>query len=579
MLVIPLLGAGMSDCLDDQEVLARDDHGTPTFIVGSLGSLDPAKDLGEEAIAFLEQFSAREWKATGKEELSVLRLNRDQLGYVHVRIQQRIHGLPVVGAQAIVHANEFTGEVYAVNGRFVSSKGLRSRPRMAAIQALEVAAEDADISGIVLDEPELVYRLGRDGKVHLAWRNRVQYESKNGLEIDDLFADAQTGKLVARLPKIHRAKSWRTYDAENGLALLGVLKCVNSQTCSDAIEQTIHDSASTVYDYYLEKHDHLSWDGRDSAVISSAHSYATHWNENASQMAFEDGDGIQTGPQGNAFDVVAHEFTHGVTLAMSGLEEFEETGALFEAWSDIFGAMAEAWVDGGISADTWKFAEDIWTPGLPGDAVRYMNDPVLDGESRDFYPERYPDSVDPHLNAGIANLAFYLAVEGGTHPRGKTTAVVTPVGHAQAEQIFYRAHQYLVSQATFHDARRATALAALDLYGTTSRDRISNAWCAVGVCSNLNSPVSFQVQPTGCLGWTFLEWSPVPGAIRYEVYSSLSPNFSIQTKIFDGPATAEIFYIQDPRKYLRVRGCDAMACGDYKRGDRSTRFFPSCFFP
>lgn len=62
----------------------------------------------------------------------------------------------------------------------------------------------------------------------------------------------------------------------------------------------------------------------------------------------------------------------------------------------------------GISYDNvWKLGEDIWTPQIPGDALRYMNDPTLDGHSRDYYPDRYigdDDNGGVHSNSGIANL-------------------------------------------------------------------------------------------------------------------------------------------------------------------------------
>ena len=95
-----------------------------------------------------------------------------------------------------------------------------------------------------------------------------------------------------------------------------------------------------------------------------------------------------------------------------------------------------------------------------------------------------------HWNSGIANLAFYRAVAGGKHPRGKTSNVVPALAADPKESIqkgaaiFYRANTaYLGASATFADARTATAQAAADLYGANSPEvtSINEAWTAVGV--------------------------------------------------------------------------------------------------
>jgi Zn-dependent metalloprotease len=84
--------------------------------------------------------------------------------------------------------------------------------------------------------------------------------------------------------------------------------------------------------------------------------------------------------------------------------------------SDVFGAVCEtygrAWQ---ITPDTWKIGEGSTTPSVPGDALRYMDNPTADGISTDWYPERYSgvrDSGGVHFNSGITNLAFKLLVTG-----------------------------------------------------------------------------------------------------------------------------------------------------------------------
>jgi vibriolysin len=570
----------------DVQILGRDALGVPTFVAGNLGALDEVEDPGPAAVRFLQQLAREELLATGGEALQVRRVARDELGYVHVRIDQRIHGLPVVGAELIVHADALTGEVYAVNGRFVPGRGLAVKPALDAVEALELAAAEAEIVGLALDEPELVYALDAAGQARLAWRNRVEYKDGEGLaQIDDLFADAVTGALVARHPRIHYSKSWSTYSANNGTSLPGTLRCTNSQSCGDSILQNIHDHVSETYDYYSTKLGRDSYNGAGITIRSVGHYSSNYSNAfwNSTYLVFGDGNGSQSGPLGNALDIVAHELTHAVTENESGLIYQNESGAINEALSDIFGASTEAWMDGFVSADTWKLGEDTWTPGISGDALRYMNNPTQDGSSKDYYPERYTGTADNggvHWNSGIANLAFYLMVQGGTHPRGKTSVLVTAIGLTRAEQVFYRAQtNYLTSSSNFLAARNATGQAAQDLYGATYRDRVYTAWCAVGVGScpgALPAPSFLTVTWEYCRGLNTLSWGAVSGATSYEVQGSHYSNYQYPFLLYSGTATFKAINVTS-NTWVRVRACGSAGCSGYRNGNTYARYFSGCY--
>jgi vibriolysin len=114
-LAAPPVGAAGDAPLDSQ-VLAVDLQGNPTFIKGELGVL-VERNRRVAAVNFLKTLVVDSFGAAGTEELVATKVTRDRLGTFHVRVAQRIAGLPVVGAELIVHARQGSGEVYAVNGR------------------------------------------------------------------------------------------------------------------------------------------------------------------------------------------------------------------------------------------------------------------------------------------------------------------------------------------------------------------------------------------------------------------------------------------------------------------------------
>ena len=218
-------------------------------------------------------------------------------------------------------------------------------------------------------------------------------------------------------------------------------------------------------------------------------------------MVYGDGNAAQgCFPLARSVDVTAHELTHAVTENESGLIYSGESGGLNEAMSDIFGAFTEAWVDGGrtgalaVSAATWTIGEDVLPP-----ALRWMNDPAKDGASRDFWTTG-AGNVDVHYSSGIANLAFYLLSQGGPHPRGKSTVVVTGIGMEKAIRLFYALNvNYLTPSSNFLAAANASMTAATELgFTEAERKSVADAWRAVGVLPPGGPPPAIPFSRTTC---------------------------------------------------------------------------------
>ncbi len=189
-----------------------------------------------------------------------------------------------------------------------------------------------------------------------------------------------------------------------------------------------------------------------------------------------------------ALDIVAHEITHGVTEYTSDLIYLNESGALNESFSDIMGTAVEFFFqpagDGLLRAD-YLCAEDIARGAANG--IRSLASPIDRGHP-DHYSIRYTGTADGggvHINSGIPNHVFYLAIEGGTNRvSGLRVQGVGAANRAQIETVFYRAvTQLLPANATFSMARAATIQAARDLYGpgSAAERSMTEAWTAVGV--------------------------------------------------------------------------------------------------
>lgn len=469
-----------------------DDNGVATFITGDLGRLN-LSNAGVSARNILRE-QKHLLQATGAEDFEPLGTFQDDLGQTHVRMQQSLHGRPVVGAEYIVHADA-EGNVFAANGRFTPDRNLPRHPSVDGWSAIERAAAQAGIRNGAYDAwPELVYVVNGKGNAFLAWSVKTAYVDEVGEQLDIIYADAVTGDLVLQAPQYHRARNRATYNGNNSSSLPGTLVLTETGgSTSDAVISTAHAHAATSYDYYKARHNRDSYNNAGAQIKTTVHHQVNYNNAfwNGSQLVYGDGDGVQFKNLGNALDVGAHELTHAVTTYSANLTYSNESGALNEATSDIMAAAVEAWKDGAVSSDTWKVGEDITTPGTAGDALRYMNDPVADGSSYDYYPTRYTGTGDyggVHLNSGIGNLAFKLMVTGGTHPRGKTTVNVTALDAnamlsiEKASNIWYRALTvYMTSSTNFQGARTATANAATDLYGATAAASVHLAWDAVGV--------------------------------------------------------------------------------------------------
>ncbi len=483
-------------------VVGRHADGVPFMIKGQLGTTGQslrgvsASVAGQQVGAALGTIApVFGLKAS---DLVVSRSSVDERGHTHIRYNQVRNGLQVVGRELIVHVDD-KGQVYAANGSARGGGSLTAQARISAESAGVAALRETRGSRLSVESSRLVYYApSQDGHAELAYETVVTGEGADLPIRDHVFVSATRGSILGRASDIHTALNRAVYSANNGTTLPGTLKRGEGAAATgDTHVDDNYNHLGTTYDCYKVNFNRDSYNNAGAQLKSTVHYSSSYVNAfwNGSQMVYGDGNGTDSGPLGKSLDVTVHELTHAVTSSESNLVYSNESGALNEGMSDIFSAYCEAWTKNWVTdAAVYMIGDDIWTPATPGDALRYMANPTQDGSSTDYYPERYTGTSDNggvHWNSGIANLAFKLLSEGGTHPRGKTTTVVTGIGIQKAGAIFYKANTDLfTSSTTFAQAKTYTEQAAEALYGAASAEKLSttNAWLAVGVGGGTTPP-------------------------------------------------------------------------------------------
>ncbi len=205
-----------------------------------------------------------------------------------------------------------------------------------------------------------------------------------------------------------------------------------------------------------------------------------------------------------AIDILGHEFAHGVNHSQADLQYQNESGALSESFSDIFGFMIEKYTQGGVISD-WNLGEDALL-------VRRMNQPSLSPIPATGQPFRYQgpiwynlagctptknnDYCGVHTNSGVQNYWFFLLSQGSTGAPDGTfnNFTVNGIGADAASRIAYYNLSYQLNQnSTYTDARNGSIWSSIFLYGNCSNEfkQTNNAWACVGI-GNPITPLSIS---------------------------------------------------------------------------------------
>jgi Zn-dependent metalloprotease/ABC-type amino acid transport substrate-binding protein len=390
------------------------------------------------------------------------------------RYWQVFQGVPILAGELLVNLDE-SRRLISMTGEISPDLSLSTRPRINSVRAMDIALEavakwyDLAVQELKASQPELWIVDPRlivpsDRPATLTWRMKVTSKGKLPKVNELVFVDAQHGGITLHINLIVRIKNRETYDAGGTSILPGTLVCDESDP--DCVVgygdvRTAHINTGDTYDFYFNEHERDSIDGAGQTLVSTV-----YWNDGFNcPNAFWDGAQMVYCDGMAADDVVAHEFTHGVTQHTSNLLYYYQSGAINESLSDIWGEFVDLTNSRGndIPAVRWKLGEDL--PAYIGITRDMANPPAFndpDRMSSPLYQTASFDNGGVHTNSGVNNKAAYLMTDGGTF-NGYS---VRGLGISKVADIYYEIQtNLLVSGSDYADLYEALNQGCLNLVG------------------------------------------------------------------------------------------------------------------
>lgn len=307
-------------------------------------------------------------------------------------------------------------------------------------------------------------------------------------------AMSRTINVMSAAPASSRTKVRRVFDCQGTSDLSRKLVMQeNDPEPVDIASREAYDYAGITWDFFNTVFGRNSIDNRGLTIVSSVH-YSENgegfdnalWNGH--QMIYGDG-GELFGRMTQCLDVVGHELMHGITQFSAGLPYENQSGALNESMSDVFGVVIRQWHDKQSDPATanWLVGDKLM---LNGHALRSMKAPGTanpddpqPGHMKDFVKlpnTREGDFGGVHYNSGIPNHAFYLAA----------VAIGKPAWQTAAKIWYITLTERLRGDTDFTKCANETISVARDFFDDATAVKVSQAWIDVGVITNAVGPIA-----------------------------------------------------------------------------------------
>ena len=459
----------------------------------------------------------------------------DELGIRHFHFTQRLFGLPVVGTEVRVH--ERNDLAFLVNGQAAVWK-----PTALASRTSELLLQD--LNKVLSYTPEFisageeVYLAVREDDRSLTAKRAIRFEvKKDFVRTADYYLDIYTGKLLLKEDLHKECSTGSAVTAKYGTKTVytkwagsyyiahndcGAEQLLVKDQLNDTLPSSIFDwidtdnswtsawspGMQTLYclqqtsGYFNSVHGRASFTGAPRTTVALANCRFRDSSSWTGWGAFYYNDTMYFGANGvgvaddlGVLDIVAHEYTHGVTEYTSGLIYYKETGAINESFSDIFGEIVEHYTQG---SNNWITGTDC------GSNLRNFINPLSYGHPDSYYGQFWhsvtgttqQDSADNfgvHTNSSVQNHMFYLLVAGGTDTNALGDVITIPgIGMNSGRSLaYYTLDNFVIASTDYYDARKAW-LAASDLlfgYCSYEHQQLAQAWDMVGVLDNVTGAI------------------------------------------------------------------------------------------
>ncbi|WP_203906602.1 M4 family metallopeptidase [Rhizocola hellebori] len=414
--------------------------------------------------------AAKELGVSGETQLSDAKV---------VHFAQSINGVPVIGGELNVLVDG-AGNLRSINGE-TSAAALSGKAtvtaRAAADTAIKATAKATRLPEQALKagnpvlsgyDPELI---GGPGSAATVWK--VEVTAGKGMDVRQLvLVNAEDGRVVLSFSQVAHADR-RICGFDNVANPDNRCPGGVPVTRSEGQEPTGNTTVDAAYEFSGAYNIMLATLGRNSIdnngmALASAVDFCP---QAPCPYANAFWDGAQT-TYGQGFlteDVLAHEFTHGVTEFTSKLLYYYQSGAINESISDVIGEAFDQLYTGPFAGNDdpsvkWLMGEDV-----AGGAARNMANPPAfnqpDATSSPLWKADPFDMGGVHINSGVGNKAAYLMTEGGSFGG----FVIVPIGDIlKVARIWLAAEGLLTAGSDYTDLAFALHQACINLTKTPS---------------------------------------------------------------------------------------------------------------
>jgi len=523
----PLNFSGPNDSLKALKI-HRSEKGLPIYIKGGptkkYPHLSNKENIKSACDSYLKDISSLIGIKNPSSEFEIASINNDNLGQKHVRLNQKYLGIPIYGAEIIIHFNGDSVQLF--NGRHHRTPSNNDiKPSFSSSSAIQKAIKDVrsltsyrDLSPdqkklLNYDAPgsELVfYKAHEKENLELSWHVTLR---PNLLEDWEYFINAKTGEVIYKANRtcttgpttatatdlngvtrtlntylqnstyymIDASKTFMfnlaaspnmpdnpvgaiwTLDAQN--TDLESLDQISSLTnsWSDASAVSAHYHAGLCYDYYKSTFNRNSLDSLGGTIMS-----VVNVTDGGASMenAYWNGQFMAYGNGGTYFKPLAG----GLDVAAHELTHGVISKTANLQYSYQSGAINESMADifgCMVDRNDWLIGEDIVEPAyFPSGALRNMADPHNGSSSGNFRWQpssmsEYENTSDDHGGVHVnSGIPNYAFYLFATSPN---------VTKSIAEQVYFHAlTNYLVKSSQFIDLRLAVIQSSNDLYPTGS---------------------------------------------------------------------------------------------------------------